>query len=1139
MSDNRTVLQLFRSDVPGRTPSIEQLDLGELAINYFDAKIFIKRQQEQFEEIVEFVGNVPIKNTLYVQKNGRDTNSGESWNDAVLTFERVLELAWERNELTLIDIGPGIYETEGHLDMPDNCAIRAPHRSVFIRPKTGFEERNVFRMGSGCFIEGPIFENWRLDSLENPTEGFAVCFRPGAMITRVPYAHKIAVRTLPYWTNIAPPLDRANANPLIGRGGGVVLADGEVLSPSSIFANIMTWGATPVSHNGIGYCAKNGALINAVNAVSLWAHKHFLAIDGGQIILSACSTQLGDFTMVSQGSRRLIRPYDVKDLKTSDYDIQFRFFGIKQDIHDNSSQFVDDLWQFLTDEMLNDDWTSQDEASTRRDSRFYLNALASSLEGGTDDDVRNFVKSLFDAAGEKVYDLSKEDAFIQSFIFLGNKVKTLLNDSIFSSNVDRLVQITNKSLLEPQVRIKPVISRFDTTVDLAPQRNAYLLIDESSALIVDDLWQQLVSNNYTTGWTEQDEVLTRRDADILIKTLAWSVTYAEQDAIVDFIESLFDDAGNLVFSSAKLLAFVFAFEYIRDRLNGISDISATSQDMITEFVRQIIDAVENPNTKVVVEPYEYNDLPFENNIRLARNAGIYEVISENKSRIVDDMWQELVSRGFTVGWTGDMSANELFTKRDAEVFLDSLAITLEGGKETTMLYFARSLVSENGVKVFTEEKLKAFLYSFDFMRREIFQLNVLPETKSMITRLVSALSYSLKNGVIKSVLVPNLLDSSITLEAQNDAFLLINDESEVIINDLWQQLVANNYTTDWAEQDEDLTRRDAKILIQAIGWDLTYGEEASTRRFVKSLINDVGDTVYSSDKENAFIFAFEFIRDAINDISGITIQSQAIVSGLIDGVIIGSLSDPDIQVQLIPTKFDELSKYKEEVLVPQPGMFALLQSKSQEIVDDLWDYLTTTSFTNGWTEKDEEFTRRDAGLFIQSVGWTLETANEKPVQDFAKSLFDTKGDPVFSVDKLGAFVQSFVFLRDQIKNVDGITDTSRIITDLLVSALIQTLSDPFKTVEPSLITAIGHTWTGVMAGVALTKIPPARNRTTIQESILELDQGVVIASGQDDQGSAIFVGGMEINADTGELSGPPFISAVNRIANKAVIARSF
>ena len=130
-------------------------------------------------------------------------------------------------------------------------------------------------------------------------------------------------------------------------------------------------------------------------------------------------------------------------------------------------------------------------------------------------------------------------------------------------------------------------------------------------------------------------------------------------------------------------------------------------------------------------------------------------------------------------------------------------------------------------------------------------------------------------------------------------------------------------------------------------------------------------------------------------------------------------------------------------------------------------------------------------------------------------------------------------MRDQVNGLAGVGSTADGYVTALVDALEQTVLDPSLVAEPSTITAIGHTWTGIMAGVALTKIPPARNYATIPESILELNQGLVIASGQDDQGSALFIGGMEINADTGELSGPPFEQAVNRIATRAAIARSF
>jgi len=199
-------------------------------------------------------------NTLYVKSNGNDANDGGSWKTAFATIEHALTVATELEKQgihTLIEIGPfNTYLTKGHLDMPDNCVVKAVHRTVFVRPIPGYEQRNVFRMGSGCFLEGLMFEGWQVDDFDNPTEGFAVSFRPNAVINRVPYAHKIAVRALPEWGKIPPPLDAVNGNPYVKRAGGVALADGSVISQYSIFPNIMTWGATPVLPNGIGYCAK-------------------------------------------------------------------------------------------------------------------------------------------------------------------------------------------------------------------------------------------------------------------------------------------------------------------------------------------------------------------------------------------------------------------------------------------------------------------------------------------------------------------------------------------------------------------------------------------------------------------------------------------------------------------------------------------------------------------------------------------------------------------------------------------------------------------------------------------------------------------------------------------------------------------
>ena len=426
------IIKHKRSSISDRVPTVSDLELGELAINTYDGKIFFKTEVDSVETIQEFIASNPVANVYYVQKNGSDANtvSGTTWDTAFLTIERAIEEANTRDgELTLIDIGPGTYTTRGHIDVPDNCLIRAVHRSVVIRPEPVFEERNVFRLGSGCFIEGPVFEDFRLDNLDNPSEGFAISFRPGAVIRRAPYAHKIAVRTTPFWDTVAPPLDRANANPLVGRGAGVVIADGSVCSQYSIYPNIMTWGATPVSHNGIGYVAKKGALINAVNAISIWAHKHFLALSGGQIILSSCSTQFGDFTMVASGSREIIQPYEVDEdtltIQTTAY----------QAVDSSANTIINDMWDDLVSNNYTAGWTAADEVFTRRDAATYLQSIEWVLQTANQKPMLDFARGFFDTEGNKVYDLAKEAAFIHSFEFMRDAMIALPNVNSASDTI--------------------------------------------------------------------------------------------------------------------------------------------------------------------------------------------------------------------------------------------------------------------------------------------------------------------------------------------------------------------------------------------------------------------------------------------------------------------------------------------------------------------------------------------------------------------------------------------------------------------------------------------------------------------------------------------------------------------------------
>lgn len=425
-----------------------------------------QKTNANFTELYNYIntGPSPIANTYFVQVTGNDTNSGTTWENSFQTIEKALEVATTRKvddptAITLIDVGAGRYMTQGHLDMPDDCIIRAVHRSVVIYPQPGFEEQNQFRMGSGCFIEGFLFEGWRVDDLTNPTEGFAVSFRPGAVIRRVPYAHKIAIRTVPTWGYVPPPQDPyyidpvtllPDPNPLVPRGAGVVLADGLVCSQYSTFPNIMTWGATPVTSNGIGYCAKNGALINAVNAISIWAHKHFMALGGGQIILSSCSTQFGDFSLWSEGSRQIVYPTGVVGVTLS---IQLTAAAV---IDLAASEIIDIMWDNLVANDYTIGWTAADEVYTRLDAANFIQVISWVLQSADEIPMENFSKGFFNVIGESVIEPSKLDAFLFAWEDMRDQMIALPDVNIDSQDIiTALVTALESTVTDPDLRTEP------------------------------------------------------------------------------------------------------------------------------------------------------------------------------------------------------------------------------------------------------------------------------------------------------------------------------------------------------------------------------------------------------------------------------------------------------------------------------------------------------------------------------------------------------------------------------------------------------------------------------------------------------------------------------------------------------------
>jgi hypothetical protein len=246
-----------------------------------------------------------------------------------------------------------------------------------------------------------------------------------------------------------------------------------------------------------------------------------------------------------------------------------------------------------------------------------------------------------------------------------------------------------------------------------------------------------------------------------------------------------------------------------------------------------------------------------------------------------------------------------------------------------------------------------------------------------------------------------------------------------------------------------------------------------------------------------------------------------------------------------------------------------LENKT-EIQAKLWLYINKGNISEidlnnlcGCTCSVEEYYAsflRDTEYLLQAIYVCLANGTSAPIDQFVRGLFDWNAQFVSEQRCLREWarwyygeLQSGVRvggLQEILKQYIGDVDTQNSITELM-RMLAQTLldSDASETDrknikrERSLLTSINHQWTFPLAGVSRyatpTRFRNAGRAGNIRRSIKQQNGGRVRYSGQDDDGNAVFVGGLEIEARSGELRGPPFEAAVRKRATRITFARSF
>jgi hypothetical protein len=143
------IIRIKRSSVPAKKPTVNDLPLGELALNTYDGELFVRRERSGIGTDIISVGiGATVTNILYVTEDGSDTNTGRKLGDAKRTIGAALAGATAG---TVIKVSAGSYVENNPLIIPEQVSIVGDSlREVSVSPQNA--NQDLFYVSNGNYI---------------------------------------------------------------------------------------------------------------------------------------------------------------------------------------------------------------------------------------------------------------------------------------------------------------------------------------------------------------------------------------------------------------------------------------------------------------------------------------------------------------------------------------------------------------------------------------------------------------------------------------------------------------------------------------------------------------------------------------------------------------------------------------------------------------------------------------------------------------------------------------------------------------------------------------------------------------------------------------------------------------------------
>jgi hypothetical protein len=264
-----STIRLKRSAEPGKVPSIEQLELGEVAVNTHDGKMFMKRDQSGNFAIKEFGARDAASNVFYVTQDGSNTNDGKTIGDAFATIDYALKNIPEGSTLY---VKAGQHTVDNPVKLPAFVAIVGDSlRTTFVQPKNPAED--IFWVNNGCFLKDMRFNNY---------------IAPSAAVSFPPDGSAGSIMCSPYVQN-------CTSYTTTGTGMRV---DGSVVTG---LRSMVVDAYTQYNQGGIGVHHLNRGNTQLVSIFTISCDISIMCESGGFCSLTNSNTSFGNYGLISDG----------------------------------------------------------------------------------------------------------------------------------------------------------------------------------------------------------------------------------------------------------------------------------------------------------------------------------------------------------------------------------------------------------------------------------------------------------------------------------------------------------------------------------------------------------------------------------------------------------------------------------------------------------------------------------------------------------------------------------------------------------------------------------------------------------------------------------------------------------------------